>query len=46
MVNEKYKDYPKHQTFNGLLFCRDDQFGYYRHSNTGKKKPDFMHRYV
>ena len=44
---EKYKDYPKHITFNGLLFYRDDKFGYYRHSfSKGKGKPLFLHRYV
>lgn len=46
MPNEKYKDYPKRQYFNGLVFCRDDHYGYYRHSNKTGERPFLMHRYV
>lgn len=45
MVDERYRDYPKHITFDGLNFYRDDKFGYYRHCFS-KGNPIFLHRYV
>jgi len=46
-MTKKYLAFPKHQTFNGLLFCRDDKTGYYKHScSSSSKSPIYLHRTV